>query len=99
MNIEQIRRFTAQIRNIAKKHGVSKIYVFGSAARGQSSGGSDVDFLVEMEGDASLFGAAGFGYEVEQLLGVQVDVVPISALPLVKDRRFAENVQKDAITL
>jgi hypothetical protein len=52
-----------------------------------------------MEDGASLFGVAGFNYEAEQLLGVPVDVVPLSTLPQVNDREFALNIQREAIAL
>jgi hypothetical protein len=52
-----------------------------------------------MQEGASLFGVAGFSYETEKLLGVPVDVVPLSALPQVKDQEFAINIQREAISL
>jgi hypothetical protein len=52
-----------------------------------------------MQTGASLFGAAGFCYEAEKLLGVPVDVVPLSVLPDVDDREFAVMVQQDAVML
>jgi uncharacterized protein len=99
MNIHQVRQFAPQIRKIAQKHGISRIYVFGSVARGEPNPKSDVDFLVEMQTGASLFGAAGFCFEAEKLLGVPVDVVPLSVLPDVDDREFAVRVQQDAVML
>ncbi len=99
MNFEQIRKFTPQILSIARKHGIAKISVFGSVARGETTHQSDVDFLVEMEEGASLFGVAGFGYEVEQLLGVSVDVIPVSALKQVREREFVRKIQQEAIGL
>ena len=99
MNIDHIRQFTPQILEIAQKHGISHIYVFGSTARGENTSHSDVDFLVEMHEGASLFGVAGFSYEVEKLLGIPVDVVPLSVLPLVKDREFVMNIQREAVSL
>lgn len=39
-----------EIYRIAKKHGVSSIRVFGSAARGESRADSDIDFLIEVGG-------------------------------------------------
>ena len=99
MNFDQIRQFSPQLLKIAKKHGISTIYVFGSVARGDNTPQSDVDFLVEMQDGASLFGIAGFSYESEKLLGVHVDVIPLSALPQVKDREFVINIQKEAIPL
>ena len=82
---------------IAQKQGISRIYVFGSVARGEDSSQSDVDFLVEMREGASLFGVAGFSYEIEKLLGIPVDVVPTSVLPQVKDKEFVADIQKEAI--
>ncbi len=99
MNFDQIRQFAPQLIKIAQKHGISQIYVFGSVARGESVSQSDVDFLVEMQEGASLFGVAGFGYETEKLLGVPVDVIPLSLLPQIRDREFAKNIQREAILL
>jgi uncharacterized protein len=99
MNVSQIRKFAPRIRKIARKYGISRVYVSGSTARGDDIPGSDVDFLVEMKEGASLFGTAGFGYEAEALLGVPVDVIPLSLLPQVKDRDFAVSIQKDAVAL
>ena len=99
MNFQQVRQFSPQLLLIARKYGISAIYVFGSVARGENTAHSDVDFLVEMQEGASLFGVAGFSYESEELLGVPVDVIPLSALPQVKDQKFVLNVQKEAIPL
>jgi predicted nucleotidyltransferase len=99
MNIYQIQQFAPQIFKIAQKHGIVRIYVFGSVARGETTPKSDVDFLVEMQAGASLFGVAGFGYETEKLLGIPVDVIPLSALPGVKDKEFALKIQREAVPL
>jgi predicted nucleotidyltransferase len=99
MNFNQIRQFAPQIIEIAKKHGISKIYVFGSVARGENTAQSDVDLLVEMQEGASLFGVAGFCYETELLLSLQVDVIPLSVLPQVKDKEFVMNIQREAVAL
>lgn len=99
MNVTQLRQYKPQLKLLAKKYGIKKLYVFGSIARGENQKQSDVDFLVEMESGASLFGVGGFGYEAQQLLGIQVDVVPKSVLPHTKDREFVKNIERDAIQL
>jgi uncharacterized protein len=99
MNFQQVRQFSPQLIQIARKYGISTIYVFGSVARGENTAHSDVDFLVEMREGASLFGVAGFSYESEELLGVPVDVIPLSAFPQIKDQEFVSNIQKEAIPL
>lgn len=99
MNLEKIQVYAPELLKLAQKHGISKIFITGSAARGESSSTSDVDFLVEMNPDASLFGVAGFSYEAELLLGLSVDVIPICLLPEIEDQAFAKKIQEDAVAL
>ena len=54
--------------------------VFGSVARREDRPGSDVDLLVEFGPDATLFDQVGLGQDVEELLGVHVDVVSVGGL-------------------
>ena len=56
MKIEEIRKIKQQVYQIAAKRGNSKVYVFGSVARGESNDISDIDFLIEMDDNASAFG-------------------------------------------
>jgi len=99
MNFDQIRQFAPQLRKIAQKFGIIHLYVFGSVARGDTTPQSDVDFLVEMQDGASLFGVAGFSYESEILLGISVDVVPFSTFSQITDREFVDNIQREAVPL
>ena len=99
MELAQIRKLSPQINNLAKKYGISRVYISGSTARGGPGPKNDVDFLVEMENGVSLFGAAGFGYECEKLLEIPVDVIPISTLASISDKVFIKNIQKDAVVL
>lgn len=99
MDRHALRKFAPQIKKIAERHGIAKVYVFGSTARGEATAQSDIDFLVEMQEGFSLFGIGGFSYETEKLLGVRVDVVPLSTLPQVSDQDFVKHVQEDAVAL
>jgi predicted nucleotidyltransferase len=99
MTIEEIRNFRQQLYEIAAKHKIRKVYVFGSVARGESNDISDVDFLIEMESNASAFGVGAFQYEVQQLLGTHIDVIPTFTLPNVEDKAFAQSVQSEAVAL
>lgn len=49
--------------------------VFGSTARGEETPESDIDLLVKLEPGHSLLDLGGFLYEIQELLGVPVDVV------------------------
>lgn len=53
---------------------------FGSAARGQDTSGSDIDVMVDLEADADLLALARLERDLSELLGVDVDVVPRSAM-------------------
>lgn len=64
-----------EILRIAAKHGVQRIRVFGSVARGKAGPQSDVDFLVEVGPRHSPFFPGGLVADLEALLGRRVDVV------------------------
>lgn len=99
MKRSQLGQFRSSLLHIAKKYRIDKIYVFGSVARGEESETSDVDFLVELNKDASALGVGGFQYEAQKLLGAKVDVVPTFALDRVKDKEFVAAVQSEAVPL
>lgn len=82
-----------QILEIAKRHGVKRIRVFGSVARGQAGPTSDVDFLVEVGPNPSPWFPGGLVVDLEDLLGRPVQVVTERALnDLIRDRVLAEAV-------
>jgi len=81
------------ILRIAAKHGVGKIRVFGSVARGEAGPQSDVDFLIEISGDTPPWFPGGLIADLEDLLGPRVDVVAPSWLhEIIKDGVLAEAV-------
>lgn len=66
---------------------------FGSGARGEDSPSSDVDLLVDLGPRVSLLQLIGLEMEMEELLGVDVDLIPASGLkPRLRDRVLAEAV-------
>ena len=82
-----------QILDIAAKHGVTSIRVFGSVARGEAGPESDVDFLVEVGPQRSSWFPAGFILDLEELLGRPIDVATPNGLHwYIKDRVLAEAV-------
>jgi hypothetical protein len=64
-----------EIIEIARKHGAYDLRVFGSLARGEGNEQSDIDFLVEVGSVHSPWFPAGLVADLEDLLGVPVDVV------------------------
>ena len=65
---------------IAAQHGARNVRIFGSAARGEASDASDLDFLVEMEPGRSLLDLAALRNDLMDLLGREVDVVTEDSL-------------------
>jgi hypothetical protein len=72
---ELLKEKREEILGIAKKHGVSNVRVFGSVGRAEADPDSDVDLLVDLEEGQSLFDLGGFLMDVQDVLGVKVDVV------------------------
>jgi len=63
------------IFRLAAKYGAYNVRIFGSAVRGEEGPESDIDFLVELEPDRSLFDLGGLQEELQSLLGCEVDIV------------------------
>lgn len=73
--LDRVRAAREDILRVAARRGLADIRVFGSVARGEADAGSDIDLLVHPGPAASVFDLAGFMAEIEELLGVGVDVV------------------------
>ncbi|MDQ4502827.1 helix-turn-helix domain-containing protein [Sinomonas sp. ASV322] len=78
--------------DLAKRHHLGNVRVFGSAARGEDTPDSDIDLLVDAEPGASLFDLAGFRLDMVDLLGIKVDVVASGSIGAAMDRILAEAV-------
>jgi uncharacterized protein len=70
----------AEILELATRHGATRVRVIGSVARGEEHADSDVDLVVRFESGRSVFDLSRFRRDLEQLLGVPVDVVSEGAL-------------------
>jgi uncharacterized protein len=82
-----------EINRIAATHGARNVRVFGSVVRGESSGTSDLDLLVDMSEGRTLLDLVALGADLEEALGVAVDVVTEKSLsPYLRDRILAEAV-------
>jgi predicted nucleotidyltransferase len=93
MTLQEIAERRKEIEQIGEKYGIRSIHLFGSVARGSADENSDVDFLVSTDQGVSLLGLGGFQVEVEQLLGIKVDVVTAEALrPRIRQRAIQEAV-------
>jgi len=87
-----LRRKRLKILETAARYGASDVRVFGSVARGEADESSDIDLLVNLEPGRSLMDLGGLLMELQQELGVEVDVVTEKGLR----QRIRDQVLKEA---
>jgi hypothetical protein len=94
LTLDNLRREKrAEILRLAGIHGCRNVRVFGSLATGRNSVASDVDFLVDLEGDRNLFDLGGLLADLRDLLGGDVDLVEASCIhPYIRDRVLSEAI-------
>jgi uncharacterized protein len=82
----EVERKREDVLRICERHGVTSVMVFGSIVRGEAGLDSDLDLLVERDGERTPWWPGGIVGELEELLGRRVDVVTLDALhPLIRD--------------
>jgi len=80
-----------EILRLANQRGAHDVRVFGSVARGEANENSDLDLLVAWEPGRSLLDHAGLVQDLQDLLGVKVDVGTEKSLHwYVRDRILRE---------
>lgn len=88
MELEEIRK---KIIPILRCAGVKTATIFGSVVRGEGDEESDIDILVEFDGEKSLLDLAGLKIELEEVVGRKVDVLTYKSLhPLLRERILQE---------
>jgi len=79
---------------VAQKYGLKAVYLFGSYARGDMTSGSDIDLRID-KGSIRGFQLAGLLLDLEDSLGVPVDLIPTTSL----DQHFLDSIRKDEVLL
>ena len=80
------------VSRLARQYGAERIYLFGSYARGDMTSGSDIDLRID-KGSIRGFQLAGLLLDLEDSLGVPVDLVPTTSL----DSHFLDSIRKDEV--
>lgn len=81
---------------IANEYGVDRMVLFGSYARGEATGNSDIDIYIDVEqGWGGYFKLASLQNKLENALGSRVDLLTTGAF----DSEIFENVKGDEIVL
>ncbi|HZL36032.1 MAG TPA: nucleotidyltransferase family protein [Tepidisphaeraceae bacterium] len=94
---EDIRNRREAITSLAACHGAYDVRIFGSVARGDATETSDLDLLVRFEPDRSLMDHGMLIEELQNLLGVRVDVVSEGALS--PQDPFGNRLAREAVPL
>ena len=92
---EKLKQMRERVLEIAGRHGVTEVRVFGSVARQEDRPDSDIDLLVVVGAQPSSWFPAGLVLDLEELLGRRVEVVTEKAL----DARSRDRVLREAIAL
>lgn len=83
----------AAIVAIAARHGVRRVRVFGSFARGEAREDSDIDLLIDAGPFTPPWFPGGLLADLEEELGRRVDVAEECTLhPLIRDRVLQEAI-------
>lgn len=72
---QQIQTKREAILHLAQTCGASNLRIFGSVARGEDTRTSDLDLLIDLEPNRSLFDLGGLAMDLQDLLGCPVDIV------------------------
>ncbi len=91
-SIEELKEI---ITPIAEKYHISKVYLFGSFARGDYNELSDIDLRIEKGELKGLFALCGFYTEVEEALQRKVDILTTGSLA----GAFLKEIGKDEVML
>ncbi|MBI9085978.1 MAG: nucleotidyltransferase family protein [Desulfobacterales bacterium] len=93
--LDTIDAIAMEIAPILKNGGVTEASVFGSVARGEATGKSDLDLLVRYRKGLSLFDVGDLLTKLEQKTGRRVDLVSIDYLK----PRLKKHVMKDLVRI
>ena len=82
------------VSELAQKYGAQRIFLFGSYARGDMEPTSDIDLRID-KGALRGLELAGLLVDLEDALGVSVDLIPTGSL----DDRFLASIRNDEVLL
>lgn len=92
---DALRAHRDTIRRAVESHRACNGRVFGSVVHGNDCDGSDLDLLVDPLPGTTLFDLGGLQVELEELLGVPIDVRTPGDLPL----KFRARVLAEAVPI
>jgi uncharacterized protein len=91
--LDRLRESKSQILEVARRHGVTSVRVFGSVARREDQAASDIDLLVTVGAETTPWFPAGLVLDLQAMLGRRVEVITEKALnPTLREGILSEAV-------
>lgn len=91
---KEIEEIKSKIVPVLRKNKVTKAGIFGSYSRGEQKKNSDIDILINLPKNVSLFDFVGLKLKLEDILGKKVDLVEYSTIkPLIKQTILNEEIK------
>ena len=92
LSVEELKAIVAPV---AEKYGVEKVYLFGSAARGDYGEDSDYDFCIERGKIDCIFVFSGFFRDLRKAVGYEIDLVTTRSV----SPDFLSKIMAEGITI
>jgi len=90
MTINEVKKI---ILPVLREKGVIRSSIFGSLAKGEADKDSDIDLLVELPEDRSLFDLVDLKMALERRLGKKVDVLTYRSIhPLLRNAILSNQI-------
>ena len=90
ITIDDIQKAVAPV---AEKYGVTRVYLFGSYARGDNGEGSDIDLRIDSGRIRTLWQLSGFRLAIIDNLNAKVDVLTTNSL----DESFLQRIKDEEV--
>ena len=98
-----IKEIQNTVNPIFRKHGMDRVYLFGSYARNEANVKSDVDLLIEGGNDMTLFALGALYDDLITALDKPIDLVTVEALKQESNKKytmnFKQNIQEDELLI
>jgi predicted nucleotidyltransferase len=92
-SLAALRKRRDEIYDVARRHGASRITIYGSVARGEETSSSDLDLLVDMEPNRTVLDLTRLRRDLEALLACRLQLTTTVRPEL------ADSIMGPAVTL